>query len=102
VARELHLFVVHTSRSGTGAASPDAKGVDIGGGSGLPMATAVVAMLVQMEAVVVAATRCCGGGVWGRCCPGVGGDGVGESPALVVVVAERATQRNFLKAHNAG
>jgi hypothetical protein len=102
VARELHLFVVHTSRSGTGAASPDAKGVDIGGGSGLPMVTAVVAMLVQMEAVVVAATRCCGGGVWGCCCPGVGGGGVG-SPALVVVVAERATQRNFLKApDNAG
>jgi hypothetical protein len=36
----------------------------IGGGSGLPMATAVVVMLVLMEAVVV--TRWCGDG--GVCC----------------------------------
>jgi hypothetical protein len=38
----------------------------IGSGSGLPMATAVVVMLVPMEAVVVAATRRrCDGGVCG-------------------------------------
>jgi hypothetical protein len=53
--------------------------MDIGGVSGLPMATAVVAMLVPMEAVVVAATRRhCGSGAWGRCCLGVSGGGIGS------------------------
>jgi hypothetical protein len=90
--------VVHTSRSGTNVASPDAKGVDIGGGSGLPMATPVVAMLVPMEAVVVASTRRrCGGSARGRCCPDVGGGGI-RSLTLVMVVTERATQRNFSEA----
>jgi hypothetical protein len=86
------------SRSSTDAASPDAKGVDIGGSSGLPMATAVVVVLVLMEAVVVAATRWrCGSGTRGRCCPSVG------SSALVVVMAERATLRIFSEAPgNAG
>jgi hypothetical protein len=55
-----------------GAPSPLVRGpfstpmARIGGGSGLPMATAVVVMLVPMEAVVVTATRRrCDGGVCG-------------------------------------